>query len=557
MEGFSELATRQPIAHAILVLSVVVVIGLSVGGLKYRGIGLGAVGVLFSGIVAGHFGWAIEHSVLHFVKEFGLILFVFTIGLQLGPGFFAALRRDGLALNSLAALTVLLGGGITVLLAQFGINPFAALGLFSGATTNTPSLGAAQQTLETLSATTKVHSDLPALAYAVAYPVGILGIIGSLLILRGLFRINPEAEAAAFHRERHAGIEPLARVNLVVENANLAGVALGAIPGRRETGVVISRFRRAGETLVTNASDDTAVQLGDILLAVGTAKNLEQFQRVVGRRSDVDLMKTPGPITFRRVLVTRRDVLGKTVDELGLDQLFNVTVTRVTRADIEMTAVPELRLQFGDQLYLVGDEESLKKAEHAVGNSLREMNATHFVPVFTGIALGVLAGLVPIQFPGLPVPVKLGLAGGPLVLAILLARVGHFGPLVWHMPVTANLAFRELGITLFLACVGLGAGEKFFATVFAGTGLAWLGAATLITMVPLLLIGIFARSRLKLNYMSICGLLAGSMTDPPALAFASSISKSDAPSVAYATVYPLTMLLRILGAQILALVLCG
>jgi putative transport protein len=475
----------------------------------------------------------------------------------LGPGFFAALRRDGLALNSLAALTVLLGGGITVLLAQFGINPFAALGLFSGATTNTPSLGAAQQTLETLSATTKVHSDLPALAYAVAYPVGILGIIGSLLILRGLYRINPEAEAAAFHRERHAGIEPLARVNLVVENANLAGVTLGAIPGRRETGVVISRFRRAGETLVTNASDDTAVQLGDILLAVGTAKNLEQFQRVVGRRSDVDLMKTPGPITFRRVLVTRRDVLGKTVDELGLDQLFNVTVTRVTRADIEMTAVPELRLQFGDQLYLVGDEESLKKAEHAVGNSLREMNATHFVPVFTGIALGVLAGLVPIQFPGLPVPVKLGLAGGPLVLAILLARVGHFGPLVWHMPVTANLAFRELGITLFLACVGLGAGEKFFATVFAGTGLAWLGAATLITMVPLLLIGIFARSRLKLNYMSICGLLAGSMTDPPALAFASSISKSDAPSVAYATVYPLTMLLRILGAQILALVLCG
>ena len=557
MEGFSELATRQPIAHAILVLSVVVVTGLSVGGLKYRGIGLGAVGVLFSGIVAGHFGWVIEHSVLHFVKEFGLILFVFTIGLQLGPGFFAALRRDGLALNSLAALTVLLGGGITVLLAQFGINPFAALGLFSGATTNTPSLGAAQQTLETLSATTKVHSDLPALAYAVAYPVGILGIIGSLLILRGLFRINPEAEAAAFHRERHAGIEPLARVNLVVENANLAGVTLGAIPGRRETGVVISRFRRAGETLVTNASDDTAVQLGDILLAVGTAKNLEQFQRVVGRRSDVDLMKTPGPITFRRVLVTRRDVLGKTVDELGLDQLFSVTVTRVTRADIEMTAVPELRLQFGDQLYLVGDEESLKKAEHAVGNSLREMNATHFVPVFTGIALGVLAGLVPIQFPGLPVPVKLGLAGGPLVLAILLARVGHFGPLVWHMPVTANLAFRELGITLFLACVGLGAGEKFFATVFAGTGLAWLAAATLITMVPLLLIGIFARSRLKLNYMSICGLLAGSMTDPPALAFASSISKSDAPSVAYATVYPLTMLLRILGAQILALVLCG
>ncbi len=556
MDGLTQLAASQPIAHAILVLSVVIVAGLSVGGLKYRGIGLGAVGVLFSGIVAGHFGWAIEPAVLHFVKEFGLILFVFTIGLQLGPGFFAALRRDGLALNSLAAFTVLSGAGLTLLLTQFGINPFAALGLFSGATTNTPSLGAAQQTLETLSATAAGRRDLPALAYAVAYPVGILGIIGSLLILRAMFRIDPEAEAAAFHRERHAGTAPLTRVNLLVENANLAGVPLGEIPGRRETGVVISRHRRAGAQTVTNASDETPVQPGDILLAVGTATNLERFRRVVGCRSDVDLMQTPGPVTFRRVLVTRRDVLGKTVDGLGLDQLYNVTVTRVTRADIEMTAVPELRLQFGDQLYLVGDSESLKAAEHAVGNSLREMNSTHFVPVFTGIALGVLAGLVPIQFPGLPVPVKLGLAGGPLVLAILLARVGHFGPLVWHMPVTANLAFRELGITLFLACVGLGAGERFFATVFAGTGVAWLGAATLITMVPLLAAGIFARLRLRLNYMSICGLLAGSMTDPPALAFASSIGKSDAPSVAYATVYPLTMLLRILAAQLLALLLC-
>jgi len=557
MEGFTDLATRQPIAHAILVLSVVIVAGLAVGGIKHRGIGLSTVGVLFSGIVAGHFGWVIEPSVLHFVKEFGLILFVFTIGLQLGPGFFAALRRDGLALNSLAALTVLLGALVTLGLAWLGISPFAALGLFSGATTNTPSLGAAQQTLQTLSATAQAQAGLPALAYAVAYPVGILGIIGALLILRAVFRINPEAEAEAFNRQRHAGIEPLTRVNLVVENTNLAGLSLGEIPGRHETGVVISRYRRAGDPEAHNATDETVVQPGDILLAVGTAKNLERFQRVVGRRSEVDLLKTPGVITFRRVLVTRRNVLGKTVDELGLDQLYNVTVTRVTRADIEMTAVPELRLQFGDQLYLVGDEASLAKAEHLVGNSLREMNATHFVPVFTGIALGVLAGLVPIHFPGLPVPVKLGLAGGPLVLAILLARIGHFGPLVWHMPITANLAFRDLGITLFLACVGLGAGGKFFATVFAGTGLAWLGAATLITMLPLLLVGGFARRWLKLNYMSICGLLAGSMTDPPALAFASSIGRSDAPSVAYATVYPLTMLLRILSAQVLALILCG
>jgi putative transport protein len=556
MDAFSDLASRHPIAHAILVLSVVIVLGLSVGGLKYRGLGLGTVGVLFSGIVAGHFGWTIEPAVLDFVKEFGLILFVFTIGLQLGPGFLAALRRNGLALNSLALVIVLLGGGLTVLLAKLGINPFAALGLFSGATTNTPSLGAAQQTLGTLAAA-KPAANLPVLAYAVAYPVGILGIIGALLLLKVMFRIDPEAEARRFNEERHAGIAPLTRVNLVVENPNLAGTALGDIPGLRETGVVISRYRRAGETQTTYAANDTLLQPGDILLAVGTAGNLERFRRIVGRRCDVDLMKMPGLITYRRVLVTRREVLGKTVEELGLDHLYNVTVTRVTRADIEMTAVPELRLQFGDQLYLVGDEAGLQKAEQAVGNSLRELNATHFVPVFTGIALGVIVGLVPLQVPGLPVPVKLGLAGGPLVMAILLARVGHFGPLVWHMPVTANLAFRELGITLFLACVGLGAGEKFFGTVFAGTGPAWLGAATVITTIPLLLVGIFARRRLQLNYMSISGLLAGSMTDPPALAFASSISKSDAPSVAYATVYPLTMLLRILSAQLLALLLCG
>ncbi len=557
MEGFTDLATRQPIAYAILVLSVVVVAGLAVGGLKHRGIGLGTVGVLFSGIVAGHFGWAIDHSVLHFVKEFGLILFVFTIGLQLGPGFFAALRRNGLALNSLAAATVVLGGATTLVLWKLGINPLAALGLFSGATTNTPSLGAAQQTLDTLPLAAGSRTDLPALAYAVAYPVGIVGIIGSLLILRRVFRIQPEHEAEIFTRELQQGVEPLTRINLIVENANLDGLTVGEIPSRQETKVVISRTRQAGELLVRNATDETVIHSGDILLAVGTARNLERFQRVVGRSSDIDLLKAPGPITFRRVLVTKRDALGKTVEELGLDQLYNITVTRVTRADIEMTAVPELRLQFGDQLHLVGDEEGLKKASVAVGNSLKEMNSTHFVPVFTGIALGVIVGLVPIQFPGLPVPVKLGLAGGPLVLAILLARIGHFGPLVWHMPITANLAFRELGITLFLACVGLGAGEKFFATVFAPAGLAWIGAAILITMVPLLFVGVFARLKLKMNFMAIAGLIAGSMTDPPALAFASSISKSDAPSVAYATVYPLTMLLRILGAQILALWMCG
>ena len=348
-------------------------------------------------------------------------------------------------------------------------------------------------------------------------------------------------------------VEPLERRTLVVTNPNLDGLRLDAIPGRLEARVTISRVRHGEETQA--ATDATVIHRDDRLAVVGTPAGLDQFERVIGRRSDEDLVLADSEITFRRVVVTDRDVLGKTVGELNLDDRFGVAVTRVTRADLEMSAVPGLRLQFGDQVQIVGAPADLDKAAAAVGNSLKELNETHFIPFFIGIALGVALGTLPIAFPGLPQPIKLGLAGGPLIVALILGRVGRIRRQVWHMPTNTNLAFREFGIALFFAAVGLGAGAKFFATVFSATGLQWLLAGVCVTILPLVLVGVFARVVWKMNFMDLSGLLAGSMTDPPALAFASNIAGSDAPTVAYATVYPLTTLMRILSAQVLAIVL--
>jgi putative transport protein len=396
---------------------------------------------------------------------------------------------------------------------------------------------------------------LPALAYAVTYPAAIAGIIGTLLALKGMFRIDPLKEAETFRMEQRAGVQSLENRTLMVDNPNLAGLTIDSIPSRLETGVTISRHRRVSETEAGVATGKTLLQVGDSIVAVGTPGMLDQFQRVVGRRSNEDLRLAPGNVVHRRVMVTHKNVLGRTVAELALDSRCGAVVSRVTRADIELTAVPGLRLQFGDVLQVVGDEESLKNAEKLLGNSVKELNETHFIPLFIGILLGIAVGTMPIAFPGLPQPVRLGLAGGPLIVALILGRFGRIGRLVCHMPVNANLAFREFGIALFFAAVGLAAGPKFFASVFSSAGLTWLGAGLCITILPLLLAGVFARTVWKMNFTVLSGLLAGSVTDPPALAFANNLAKSDAPTVAYATVYPLTTLLRILSAQILALTL--
>lgn len=548
--------SAQPVAWAVLVLMIVAMSGMALASIKIKGVGLGIAGVLFAGILAGHFGLAIEKPILEFVREFGLILFVFTIGLQLGPGFFASLQKEGLKLNLMAAAVVVGGAALAVGIATFlGVDIVAALGLFSGATTNTPSLGATQETLHSLGEEAAKRAALAPLAYAVAYPGGVFGIITVLLFLRTIFRINPEQEAEAFRASQRKGVDPLEPMNLLVENPNLENLPLSQVPGYN-VGVVVSRIRPVGTQQVEIATEQTVLHCGDVILAVGTRKALESFRVVIGKESPINLTKVPGTVISRRIVVTSNEVLGKTLDELDLDDLYGVAVTRVNRADIEITAVPGLKLQFGDTLQVVGSEAAIEKAAKVVGNRLRVLNQTNFVPIFIGIALGVLLGTLPIGLPNMPVPARLGIAGGPLIMAILLSRVGRIGPLVWYMPVNANLALRELGIVLFLACVGLKAGTNFFSTVFTAQGLQWLWCGFLITVVPIFIIGLVARLVFKLNFTIICGLLSGSMTDPPALAFANAISSSDAPSVAYATVYPLTMLLRILLVQVLVLAFC-
>lgn len=556
MSWLFDLHETQPVAHAIGVLAFVCVLGMAFGSVKFRGIGIGTAGVLFAGIIVGHFGEPVDHATLDFVKEFGLVLFVFTIGLQLGPGFFAALREKGMMMNALAAAVVIAGAaGASVAGGLAGFDPAAVLGIYAGATTNTPALGAGTQALGAMPGITGDQLAMPALAYAVTYPAAIVAIIATLLIVRKIFSIDASAEAAAFAASHRHQVEPLERRSLMVTSPNLEGLCLSEIPGRMESGVTLSRIRHAGETRV--AHEDTVVRPGDLLVAIGTPQALDCFERVIGTRSEEDPTMEESGITFRRVAVTDREVLGKTVSQLGLDQRFDVAVTRVTRADLEMSAVPGLRLQFGDQVQIVGRAEDLDRVAKLLGNSLKELNETHFIPLFIGIVMGIALGTLPIMVPGVPQPVKLGLAGGPLIVALILGRIGRIRRQVWHMPVNTNLAFREFGIALFFAAVGLGAGAKFFATVFSATGLQWLAIGILVTMLPLLLVGIFARLVLKMNFMDLSGLLAGSMTDPPALAFATNIAGSDAPTVAYATVYPLTTLMRILSAQVLAVLMLG
>lgn len=551
MSFLQQLRLDAPVACDLLILSIVVLAGVGLGNIRVAGIKLGVAGVLFAGLAASHFGLRPEPGTAHFLKDFGLVLFVFALGMQMGPGFFASLRRQGRLLNGYA-LALVVGGALVALLGGWVLDmPLPAIaGLFAGATTNTPALGAAQQAL------TAAHVDaavitLPALSYAATYPLAIVGIILSLILLRVFFKIDVASEAEIFRQEQGAGVEPLQRMNLRVENANLEGVAIAHVPGIQETGVVISRHRAAGAEEVTAATPDTRLHVGDLIMAVGTQAHLDQFRLVIGSVSTENLMKAPGSITYRRVVITHKRLLGKTVRELGLDHLHNVTVTRVSRSDLIFTALPDLRLQFGDMLQLVGDEESLNNATKFVGNAVQLLQETKFAAIFTGILLGVLLGLYPCQIAGLPAPVRLGLAGGPLVMAILLSHLGRLGPMVMHMPLNANRALRELGIILFLAHVGLLSGEKFAATVFSAQGLQWVLLGILVTMLPLLVIGFIARKFHRLNFMTLCGLLSGGMTDPPALAFATTMARCDSPAIAYAAVYPLTMLLRIVAAQIM------
>jgi putative transport protein len=554
MHWFLELFSGETIASSVLILGLVAAAGLALGSLRAFGISLGIAGVLFSGLFFGHYHVTINQAVLEFAREFGLILFVYTIGIQVGPGFLSSLRREGLPLNLMAAAIVLLGVLITVMIAVWGgVEAPVAVGLFSGGTTNTPSLAAAQAALKQVPGYTDGMSKLPGLGYAVAYPFGILGIIITMLFTRVLFRINQAREAKELDARLAAEMPAVARMNLEVTNPNLEGVAVRDMPAMEELGVVISRIMRASEVDV--AHPGTKLALGDILLAVGPKEALDEFRVIVGRPTDVDLYTVTSSISPTRIVVTKKEVLGKSVAELGLEERYEVKITRLRRAGVDLPAGAGVRLQFGDSVLVVGDPEHIQQTAAVLGNSTKRLDHPELIPVFVGITLGVILGSWPITIPGIPAPVKLGLAGGPLLVAIVLSRIHRIGPLVWFMPPSANFIMREIGIVLFLACVGLNAGDRFIETLTDGDGLYWMGLATLITFAPLLIVAVVARVFMKQNYLSLCGMLAGSMTDPPALAFAVNMNDSDAPTVAYATVYPLTMILRVIAAQVMILAL--
>ncbi len=558
LDWLFELQRTSPVAHALGLISLVCAAGMALGSVKVKGIGLGSSGVLFVGILVGQWGQPVDRATLNFIKEFGLVLFVFALGLQLGPGFFASLRSDGLKLNAMAAALVMLGGVLAPLLGWLaGMDSAAVGGLFAGASINVPALGAAQPSLATLPGISAERLALPALACAVSYPAAIAASLGTLVLLKILFRIDPVKEAEQYAAARRTSVEPLFRRTLLVENAELANRTVDEVCRQVGDGVVVSRIRRAGETEVRAALSGARVGLGDAILAVGSANVLDRLEREIGKRSDEDLMSAPGNLTFRRVAVTRARVLGKTAAELDLETRFGVEITRVTRGDTEMIAVPGLRLQFGDVVQVVGSEEQLGKAAEVLGNSLKKLNETQFIPLFFGIFLGIFVGSIPLVMPGLSNPLRLGLAGGPLIVALALGRIGHIGSLVWHMPLSANHAFREFGIALFFAALGLAAGDQFFSAVLSPRGLVWLAAGLVITIVPLLAIGIWLRTVEKMNFVALGGFIAGATTNPPALTFVNNLCNSEAPSLAYATVYPLTTLLRILVAQVLVLVLCA
>ena len=546
------------VALSTSLLALVAVLGLWLGNFKFRQVGLGIGGVLFGGIFVGHFvhhyGIALDFHTLQFVQEFGLILFVYSIGIQVGPGFFSSLRKSGLRLNALAALLVVLGCLVAAGLHKlFDVPLPVILGIFSGAVTNTPSLGAGQQILSELGALPKGVSDM-GMAYAVAYPFGICGILLSMWVLRLVFRVDVDQEAKEFDRQTGLAGRNVATMNVALRNANLAGLALGDVPVLTDDKVVCSRLKRGGTLSVPRAG--TTLQLGDLLHLVGDRDELRRAQLVIGEEVDTSLSTRGSELRVERVVVTNVKVMGKRLRDLALPQTYEVVISRLNRAGVELVPDQQTTLQFGDILNLVGTPDAIEVVTGLMGNSQHKLQQVHMLPVFIGIGLGVLLGSIPFYLPGFPAALKLGLAGGPLVVALIVSRIGSVRTLHWFMPPSANLALRELGIVLFLSVVGLKSGGQFLETLVQGPGASWLLYGALITVLPLLTVGILARLFGHTNYLTICGLLAGSMTDPPALAFANAMHPtSGAAALSYVTVYPLVMFLRIIAPQLLALLL--
>ncbi len=493
-----------------------------------------------------------DEHLLHFLKEFGLILFVYSIGLQVGPGFFSAFKKGGFTLNMLAVLVVVLGVGITIILHfTTGIPITTMVGILSGAVTNTPGLGAAQQANSDLNG---VDAPEIALGYAVSYPLGVVGIILSLIALKYLLRIDTTRE----EKEAETGLGHLQEltvrpVSIEVRNEAVDGISIKDLRPLVNRKFVISRIRHreGGETELVKS--DTILHTGDTILVISTPIDVEAIIVFFGKEVKIEWEQLNKQLVSRRILITKPELNGKTLSQLKIRNNFGASITRINRSGVDLVATPQLQLQMGDRVTIVGTELAVAHAEKVLGNSMKRLNHPNLIPIFIGIALGCILGSIPFAFPGIPQPVKLGLAGGPLIVSILISRFGPKYKLITYTTMSANLMLREIGISIFLACVGLGAGEGFVETIIHEGGYVWVGYGVIITVLPLLITGLIGRYYCKLNYFTLIGVLGGATTNPPALAYSNDLTSSDAPAVGYATVYPLTMFLRVLTAQLLIL----
>lgn len=552
------LTNSNSIAHIVALYAFVIAAGVLLGKIKFFGISLGVTFVLFVGILAGHFGFTGNPAILSFVQDFGLILFVFCIGLQVGPSFFSSFKRGGITLNLLAVGIVFLNIAVALILyfaLQGRVDIPMMVGILCGAVTNTPGLGAANEALQQL------HYQGPeiAMGYACAYPLGVMGIILSMIIIRYICRVDVQRDSDEIQKEEEANphMKPYT-ISLKVQNEALSGKTLSQVQNFLARDFVCTRIIQDGHMITPNAN--TVLRLGDRMFLVCAEDDSEAIMAFIGPKIEQDWDATnqqDKPMVSRRILVTQPNINGKTLGELHFSSMYGVNVTRVNRSGMDLFAARQLRLQVGDRVMVVGPQDAIERVANLLGNQLRRLDHPNIVTIFVGILCGILFGSLPIAIPGMPTPVKLGLAGGPLIISILIGRFGHKVKLVTYTTMSANLMLREVGLVLFLASVGVKAGENFVQMVVEGDGVLYVGLGFLITFIPLIITGIIARWHHRVNYFTLMGLIAGSNTDPPALAYANQIAGNDAPAVGYSTVYPLTMFLRILTAQLLVLLMAG
>lgn len=552
--------TTDSVAHIVLLYAVVIAIGVYLGKIKVGGISIGVTFVLFAGIAAGHIGFTAPANILSFLQEFGLILFVFMIGLQVGPGFFESFRKGGITLNLLSTVMVLLNVG--VMFACYYIffdtsdpkNLPMMVGTLYGAVTNTPGLGAANETLYSIFS----KGEVPQIAsgYACAYPLGVLGIIGATIAIKYIFgiKLDKEEEELTKEEEENDSVKPHF-MDIEVTNSYLEGKTLAQVHNFLNRDFVCSRILHEGHVSISNGS--TVFHIGDKLFVVCAENDAEAIIAFIGPVINIDWKKQDEPMVSKRILVTRSAINGKTLGQMHFSSAYGVNVTRVTRQGMDLFASPSLSLQVGDRIMVVGPEDAVNRVAAVMGNSIKRLDAPNIATIFVGIFIGILFGSIPIALPGIPVPIKLGIAGGPLIIAILIGRYGYKVHLVTYTTTSANMMLREIGLMMFLASVGIKAGDGFLETVIQGDGLKYVYTGFFITIIPIFIIGIIARKKYKFNYFTIMGMIAGTYTDPPALAYANSICSKEAPAVGYSTVYPLSMFLRIFTAQIIVLFFCG